>query len=95
MDSVDKFVEDCIRREILFSYERRELLMLDSLLERVKFSWWQNKVVKRVGFQFKKVEGGRHKLMERADVAAACCKYLRIAFANTNLDNPTARSVPG
>ena len=69
---------------------------LDSLLPRVKeppigFSGCRSslyKVVKRIGFRYKKVESGRHMLMERGDVVGARNRYLRILSANGNSENP-------
>lgn len=95
LGSLDDFTEGCIRREILSFYERGEIPTLSTLLELVKepptnFQGSRsslNKLIKKIGFQYNKMEGGRRVLMERDDIVAARCKFLRILNKNRNIVN--------
>lgn len=92
---MDKFDEDCIRREILAFYERGELPTLDSLLTKVRgclnfrgcrATLW--KIVREMGFRYRKVESGRRVLMERQDIVDHRNKYLREIERNRRSDRP-------
>ena len=90
MVAVDGFDRDCIRREILAFYERGEIPTIDALLRKVKeppvslpgSKSSLNRLVKQLGFRYRKVESGRFTLMERDDVILARNKYLKILNEN-------------
>ncbi|XP_050722331.1 uncharacterized protein LOC127001587 [Eriocheir sinensis] len=96
LGSLNDFDEGCVRREILSFYERGEIPTLSTLLEMVKeppinFPGGRsslNNLIRKIGFQYKKMEGGRQILMEREDIVATRCKYLRILNNNRNISNP-------
>ncbi|XP_068219992.1 uncharacterized protein [Palaemon carinicauda] len=85
VDQVDNFDRECIKREILSFYERGELPTISSLLERIKeppvnFRGSRSslyKLVRIMGFRFRKVMSGRKFLMERSDIVNGRNKYLR------------------
>ncbi|XP_064091958.1 uncharacterized protein LOC135205384 isoform X2 [Macrobrachium nipponense] len=97
-DKVDSFENECIRKENLSFYERGELPTLDALLEKVKedpvkfnggrTTLW--KIVRGLGFRYKKVTSGRAILMKRDDIVAARTEYLRLIEKNRNC-SPTER----
>lgn len=96
LDGTDGFSRDCIRRELYGFYETGNLPTLDALLEKVSDppinfkgsrSSLYNLLVK-MGFKYRKIQSGRHILMEREDIVAARCKYLRITENNRNSSNP-------
>lgn len=92
----DGFQKDCIRREILSFYERGELPSLTELLKRVKtspisFSGSRtslHRVVRQMGFRYKKAESGRRILMEREDIVSARNAYLRKLKSNRDSSDP-------
>ncbi|XP_042210282.1 uncharacterized protein LOC121858120 [Homarus americanus] len=96
MGTVDDFDKDCIRREVLAFYERGEIPTVNALLKRVKkppvrFSGAYSslhKIVKQLGFRFKKVQSGRCILMERNDLVVARNKYLRLIAENRKSSSP-------
>lgn len=96
MGALDDFDNDCVRREILSFYERGEIPTVDALLKRVKeppvsFSGASSslyKLVKQLGFRYRKVESGRYMLMERNDVVVARNKYLRLIGENRKSNSP-------
>ena len=76
VDNLDNFERDCVRRELLAFYERGDILTLSSLLPKVKeppinFSGALHKILKKLGFEYKKVTSGRMILMERKDIVIA------------------------
>ena len=85
LGTIDEFDKEAIRREILAYYERGELPTLDSLLQAVKkppisfkggrASLWR--LIKSIGFRYKKHCTNRAILMERSDIVAARSKFLR------------------
>lgn len=87
---LDNFEKEVIRKEILSFYERGELPTLSGLLERVKqdpvkfeggrTTLW--KIVRDLGFRYKKVTSGRAILMEREDIVVARTEYLRLIEKN-------------
>lgn len=89
---LDDFDKECIRKEILSFYDRGELPTLKTLLEKVKqdpvnfeggrTTLW--KVVKQLGFRYKKVTSGRAILMNREDIVVARNEYLRKIEKNRN-----------
>lgn len=93
---MDEFEKEAIRREIISFYERGELPTLENVLEKVKeapinfaggrTTLW--KVLRELGFRFKKCSSGRQLLMERQDIVLARNKYLREIEKNTTSDNP-------
>lgn len=96
LGQLDDFDLDCIRRELLDFYERGELPTLNGLLELVKkpqinFKGSRSslyKIVKQMGFKYKKVQSGRKILMEREDIVTARHKYLREIKKNRECSNP-------
>lgn len=96
MDSVDCFDEACVRRILAAFYERGEIPTTKDLLQKVKeapvhFKGSQSslyRLLKNMGFCFKRVESGRKILMEREDIVLGRCKYLRILKENRSSDNP-------
>lgn len=96
MGALDDFDKDCVRRELLSFYERGEIPTVDALLTRVKeppvsFSGAYSslyKLLKQLGFRYKKVESGRKLLMERNDVVLARNRYLRLIDANRKSNRP-------
>ena len=47
-----------------------------------------HKLIRNMGFRFRKVDSGRHLLMEREDIVATRCKYLRKIKENRESINP-------
>ena len=96
IDSIDDFGEGCMRREILSFYERGEIPTLSTLLEIVKeppidFQGGRsslNRLIKKIGFRFMKVGGRRKILMEKEDIVASRCKFLRILNNIRNSSSP-------
>ncbi|MPC88965.1 hypothetical protein E2C01_083892 [Portunus trituberculatus] len=96
LDSVDSFDEAYIRRIILTFYEKGEIPTFKNILTKVKeapvnfegFLTSLYKVIKRIGFSYKKVESGRKIIMERDDIVFARCKYLRTMKQNRLSENP-------
>ena len=96
LGGIDNFDREAIRREVLSFYERGELPTLDSLLERIKeppinykgarTSLW--KLLKSMGFKYKKHSSSRAILMERSDIVAARTKFLRELRKNRRSENP-------
>lgn len=93
---LDEFDRGCIRREILSFYEHGELPTISRLLEKVKtppinFSGSRSslyRIVRQMGFKYKKVESGRKYLMEREDIVATRKKYLREIKINRESSHP-------
>ncbi|KAK4328629.1 hypothetical protein Pmani_000938 [Petrolisthes manimaculis] len=96
LDSIDSFDENCIRNEITAFYERREIPTHCKILEKVKEPPVNiyggrtslQKLFHKIGFHFKVTDSGRHILMERDDIVAARCKYLRVLNETRNSTNP-------
>lgn len=96
MSSLNDYEEGCVRREILSFYERGEIPTLSNLLEVVReppinFPGSRSSLhslIKKIGFQYKKMEGGRQILMEKEDIVSTRCKFLRILNNNRNISNP-------
>lgn len=96
IDGTDGFSRDAIRREVLAFYERGEVPTLETLLEKVteppiNFNASKsslNRMLKKIGFRYRKVQSGRHLLMEREDIVAARSKYLRIMEKNRKSSTP-------
>ncbi|XP_042893704.1 uncharacterized protein LOC122267665 [Penaeus japonicus] len=96
LGSLDDFAKDSIRQEIFSFYERDEIPTVEALLKRVKeppvnFSGAYSslyRVVKQLGFRYKRIDGGRYILLERSDVAAARNKYLRAISGNRKSRRP-------
>ncbi|KAK4324273.1 hypothetical protein Pmani_005113 [Petrolisthes manimaculis] len=94
--SIDTFEEECIRRVITSFYERGEIPTLKNILEQVKeapisFKGQKSslyKLMKKLGFRFKKTDKGRHILMEREDIVLTRCTYLRKVKENRDSSNP-------
>lgn len=96
MDKTHELDREAIRREVLSFYERGELTTLDLLLEKVKkhplaiqggrSDQWR--LLKDMGFGYKKHGSSRAILMERTDIGAARYKYLRAMAMNRSSDNP-------
>ena len=94
---MDQFQKEAIRREIIAFYDRGELPTLENVLKKVKqapinfpvgrTSLW--KVIRELGFRFKKCSSGRRLLMERQDIVVARNKYLRQIEKNRKSDNPS------
>lgn len=95
-ENVNAFDEGRIRREILSFLERGESPTLSMILKKVKeppvsFSGSQTslyKLLKMIGFSFKKAKRGRKILMEKDEIVAARCRYLRILTELRNSTNP-------
>ncbi|XP_050707116.1 uncharacterized protein LOC126992421 [Eriocheir sinensis] len=82
-DFFDDFNKGVLRRTVLSFYERKDIPTLDKIHKEIKESLSYpgsretlRKVLKKIGFQYAKVNGRRF-LMERSDVAYARCKFLR------------------
>lgn len=96
IDSIDDFGEGCIRREILSFYERGEIPTLSTLLDIVKeppidFQGGRtslSRFIKKIGFRYMRIPGGRQILMEREDVVASRCRFLRVLDNNRNSSSP-------
>ncbi|XP_064099871.1 uncharacterized protein LOC135210878 isoform X1 [Macrobrachium nipponense] len=96
MDNLDEFDRECVRREILSFYERNEFPTVNKLLKRVRdppLSYAGSrsslyKLVKNIGFNFRKVQSGRAILMEKEDIVAARNKYLRELKTNRESSQP-------
>ncbi len=96
MDSLDPFDEACLSRIITSFYERGEIPTLQEILEKAKeapvnFNGAQTslyKILRKLGYQYSKVRSGRKILMERQDIVAARCKYLKEIRNNRTLENP-------
>lgn len=79
VEHLDNYDGKCMRRELLSVYDRGELPTISSLLERVKlppvnFSGSRStlyKIVKNLGFRYKKVMRGRKFLLKRSDIVNA------------------------
>lgn len=82
MDSIDSFDENSVWNVFAIFYERGNTKSLPNIGESdpppVNFS----------GFTFKTGESGRHILVERKDIVAARCIYLRILNEHRNSANP-------
>lgn len=81
---LDDFNKDIVRRSIQEFYDRGEYptcsKIRDILKEKINFtggvySTW--KVVRQIGFRFRKCNDGRKFLMERSDIVLARVKFLR------------------
>ncbi|XP_068230999.1 uncharacterized protein [Palaemon carinicauda] len=85
MDNLDDFDRECIRREILSFYRRGDLPTINKLLNRIKdpplnFNASRSslyKLLKNIGFYFRRTQNGRAILMEREDIVATRNRYLR------------------
>ncbi|KAK8375678.1 hypothetical protein O3P69_008460 [Scylla paramamosain] len=96
LGSIDDFVEGCLRKEILSFYERGEIPTLDALLEMVKeppvhFQGGRtslHRIIKNIGFQYTRVTGGRQILIEKKDIVASRCNFLRVLDDNRNSSSP-------
>ncbi|XP_069973641.1 uncharacterized protein [Penaeus vannamei] len=96
LGSLDDLAKDSIRQEIFSFYEKGERPTVEALLMRVRkppvsFSGAYSslyKVVKQLGFRYRRVEGGGYILMERSDVSAARNKYLRLLDENRRSSSP-------
>lgn len=66
-------------------YERGEIPTLENILEKVKMvpitfngqNSSLHRLMKKLGFRFKKTDGGRHIFMERDDIILTQCIYLQ------------------
>ena len=96
LGAIDDFDKDAIRRAILAFYERGDLPTLDSLLEIIRgepisfkgsrASLWR--LIRSLGFRYKKHCSNRAILMERSDIVAARSKFLRELKLNRCSENP-------
>ena len=76
---MDQFEKEAIRKEIIAFYDRGELPTLDNVLEKVKeapinfpggrTTLW--KVIRTLGFRYRKCSRGRRLLLERQDIVVA------------------------
>lgn len=95
-NSVDSFDETCIRNVIASFYGRGEVPTLNAILEKVKeplinFKGQRTsfyKLMKTMGFRFRKTDKGRRILMERDDIVVTRVRYLRKIEENRNSSNP-------
>ena len=96
VDHLDSFDRECVRREILSFYDRGDLPTLANLLAKVRepptnFTGSRSslyKIVRNLGFRYKKVTSGRKILMERQDIIVTRNKYLRELKRNRESPKP-------
>lgn len=81
---IDDFDRDIIRRTVHEFYDRGEYptckKLCDILREKINFTGCQSslrKILKSIGFKYKKCNDGRHFLLERKDITAARATFLR------------------
>jgi len=92
---IDEFDRDVVRRTVLEAYDRGEYptckRLKEELMEKIGFSGSAKsicRILKDLGFKFKKCNDGRKFLMERTDIIASRVAFLRKMHLVRQEENP-------
>lgn len=92
---IDDFNKDVVRRTVQEFYDRGEYPTVEgirnSLVQKIQFSGSNTsiwRILKNLGFKYKKSNDGRNFLMERNDIVAARIKFLRKMHNIRNESSP-------
>lgn len=84
MTEMDKFDEDVVRRTIFSYYDKGEFPTAEKITTDLRNSlgykgsvWSTRRLLKKIGFKYRKMKDGRKFLMERSDIVASRLRFLR------------------